>query len=1370
MNMLYRILIVVFIIGLSGCDNSSPSESELRSISGYIEDDIVPNANIVVTDVNGQEVGSVSANDEGLYTLEGLFEQGETYYIKASGILAGRDIIMNGVFIFDENNININVNPLTEIVYKLYLKGKTVALANKETLQYFGDIESSAAVNKRFLMDSLAYQGMKKNVESGIPLDSIENFIKEIELNTTNLRELVREKLVIIPASIFAEVNSAVEVKLNTVINENYEVIWIGLEQDNSTSSVQVVETPFVGDRVITVRVFDEGVLIQEASTTINFYKEGEPRDILIDDKDIEVVETIDDFSVTIPVGAGPEGIDKITVTNIDTGKDGAIRTIKLEPSGIVFSEPVILRIPYDLATIEDPSALYIERLEDDGTMEFLKAEVDYKNQELIIKTDHFSTLRIVKDEDKRELISSLLDIEDILFTTSGGFGIKLPGIHKGNFSELVYAMTRSDVLTDTAKARMQEFYDDGYRLKLDGFSNSYEKAFQYVLAEKTGSKEVELTKYEVLVDSLKKYRIAELILRYNISDMLKVPYKHFVYGSTTRSDFINEIVSVEKESWGLKDGFKATSNMALSNYKNVKSSAKSINKEYLAILENGFLATGAKFAFNAGYGYALNFAKKEIKQQLGKHLTNESLTHLQCFDYSDGSYMIGEDIVFSLNEEGEVSNENLGKLYEIVDFASDMQLDYATVASIPSDLSHEQLIFMECVYRKNQLLRDDTTLTGEFITGGKALASKIIRVEIYKSLNKLYKMVSEGKVSEYNSILKILNYSKTELEEYKDYLKALAFANAETIITSIIIEKKLIDGESYSEMKGSDPEFFKDFTTKKEAFIKFRRFYIERELRASFSETGKKVKIFTPKDFQSLKFALDKKYMEYFSLDLVSLDIKSIGLEAKLSEDGIIHNYYESIGDFESINPKKYNIKLEDFTFNNETEKYEITLGELFGTLDIPSTSYLDINLAVTFTYKDTKYSREKVLKIIIDEEGGPEIETVAKGELKVVVTDSMLTEIQGVEVKAGDSLCVTDLSGICALKNLIPSEYDVSVYKEGYLAEHKISFIDVGINKELGFTLEEYDTESTSILDVSAVRSEVNSLEFNFYISSLGGDDIEVDFGDGTILKGAIVSILSGKSYITHEYTSTGVKSVTIKVINSSTDEILEKRLTVYPTSSSKIVDVVFLVDLSGSYGSSLDNFKSQSVQIAGGFSSLGADVRIGLASFDEFPEYANSDDFAYNEDHSLTYNVESFNYAVNNLSLKWGGDGPESQLEGLYQIATSFNWNDRAEKYIFIATDASFHNSDEEPEYPGPGYKKTLESLKEKGITVIGLNRGSAEILDVTTVTTDTGGVVFNLDSASSDIVDKIVSFSETREVVSRGIFSRVTVGEVIQGEVN
>lgn len=1375
------VMATLFALVFSGCSDGgdgsqTPTGNGTASsvtISGYAEDDPISNANVTLYDNSGNIIETVKTDENGLYSLDAALEKDAVYFIKMVGVLNDDNITMNSVFIFDENSTTVNINPLTEMVYQLHENNNSISLAdrNKAVLSYFGIVESDSVVGTRFKMDSTVYKGMKKLAGSGIPLNVIEDFIKDIENSTTDLRAMVLDSIEIIPSVTSSEVNSSIEFTLNRTISKSYEVRWIGLEQDATDSSNQSLASLYSGDKTIAVKVYNKESLISEDSVKVNFYKVEAPHDIVVADNTIDTNVTIEDIKVSIPKGSLPAGVDKITVTNIDTGSADSLKTLKLEPSGTIFSSPVEIRIPYDLSTVIDPSTLFIERVEDDGSLEILKPTIDYKTQELIIKTDHFSTITIRKDVDDREYVSeTYLDIEDDLFTTSGEFGIKLSSMSDTNFGSLVYDMTRKDILNDAAKARMTEFYNDGYHLKIDGFNSSYEKAFRYVLAEKANTKSVDMTKYEILVDSLKKFRLVELLERYRYSDMLKIPYKHLVYGSTTRSDFINEILRVESEEYGLNKGFKASSNIALENYNNLESAVQSINSGYLSVLENGFLATGSKFVVGGLWGYGIEYISGEVKSELGKHFTNKSLTHMQCFEVIDGAYWIGDDLQFALNDDGTVTDYNLGALDNIIDFASDMATDYGSVEALGGTLSNDQLNFMECVYRKNELLEEDTTLGGDFMSGGKAIASKMIRIEIHKSLENLYKMIREGNVQEYNTVLKVLNFNKTELEEYSDHLRAVAFANAEPIISSIMIEKKLIDGDTLKDMRVEDADFLSSPKMKKEAFVKFLKYYKSRDLRSTTAESSDKLQVYSLDEFKNFKLSIDEKYINDFSLDRLSLDINTIDLTKKASSGDIVESYYESASELRNFVLTASDVKKEDYTYNSVTKKYEITLGDLFSSIDVNNPAYLDIKLYINMTYKTKKLYLEKSIEFIADDTDDIVVEPVVRGGFKIIVTNETSSVLEGVLVEVGGMTCITDSTGSCTIQNLIPSEYEVSLLKEGYLPNYKNSFIDVGVTKELEFTLKEYDVAASLVLDVSAIRSEVNPLEYSFYISALGDDlTLEINYGDDTNTSGSITSLLSGGSYITHKYSISGVKNISVRITDSD-GESLTKDLKAYPVNSDKVVEVVFLVDLSGSYGSSLANFKTQAIEIANGFTTLGSDVRVGLASFDEFPSYAGETDFAYREDYKLTYDFDAFNYSVDSLVLEWGGDGPESQLEGLYQVAETFNWNDSSEKYIFIATDASFHNSDVEPDYPGPGYKATLAALKAKGITVIGLNRGSSEIEDVTTITNDTSGTVFNLDSSSSDIVEKILDFAETREVLSRSLVRERVVGSTIQGNSN
>ena len=190
---------------------------------------------------------------------------------------------------------------------------------------------------------------------------------------------------------------------------------------------------------------------------------------------------------------------------------------------------------------------------------------------------------------------------------------------------------------------------------------------------------------------------------------------------------------------------------------------------------------------------------------------------------------------------------------------------------------------------------------------------------------------------------------------------------------------------------------------------------------------------------------------------------------------------------------------------------------------------------------------------------------------------------------------------------------------------------------------------------------------------------------------------------------------------------------------------VDIMFLVDISGSYYDDLTIFKDKANEIMAAFEAAGQDVQVSLASFSDFPisPYGSSMDYAFRLDQPLTNDFSLVTTAINNLTILSGSDYPESQLEGLFQSADNgTGWRDGALPIIFLATDADFHNSDDEIAYPGHGLSETVDTLVSKGIKVFGLQSGGS-ISDVIEIANLTDGSVFNLSSNSAEIVAAIES---------------------------
>jgi hypothetical protein len=225
------------------------------------------------------------------------------------------------------------------------------------------------------------------------------------------------------------------------------------------------------------------------------------------------------------------------------------------------------------------------------------------------------------------------------------------------------------------------------------------------------------------------------------------------------------------------------------------------------------------------------------------------------------------------------------------------------------------------------------------------------------------------------------------------------------------------------------------------------------------------------------------------------------------------------------------------------------------------------------------------------------------------------------------------------------------------------------------------------------------------------------------------------------------------------------VEKTVTL-PVIPPKL-DLVLIVDLSGSYWDDLPNIKSKAPNIFTGIRASVSDSQFGLATFVDFPFYVWGDpywgDYAYSLDQNLTTDQSTWLVAVNAMNTRNGYDEPESQYEALYQAATGMgreisgytipagqnpDWRDGVTRVIAITTDASFHNSGDGGgpfPYPGASRDDTVAALNSQGIKVIAIKApGSTTQMD--DVANATGGAVTYTGSTSAEIVSAILGALE------------------------
>ena len=140
---------------------------------------------------------------------------------------------------------------------------------------------------------------------------------------------------------------------------------------------------------------------------------------------------------------------------------------------------------------------------------------------------------------------------------------------------------------------------------------------------------------------------------------------------------------------------------------------------------------------------------------------------------------------------------------------------------------------------------------------------------------------------------------------------------------------------------------------------------------------------------------------------------------------------------------------------------------------------------------------------------------------------------------------------------------------------------------------------------------------------------------------------------------------------------------------------LDVVFLIDSTGSMADEIHRIKANLESIARQVSNLPAnpDLRFGMVSYrDRGDEYVT-------RLYPFDGNVRRFSEAIQNLEASGGDDYPESLNQALHEAVNNMGWRENAIRLIFLIADAPPHL-----DYPqDKDYATEMMRAQEKGIKV-------------------------------------------------------------------
>jgi VCBS repeat-containing protein len=182
---------------------------------------------------------------------------------------------------------------------------------------------------------------------------------------------------------------------------------------------------------------------------------------------------------------------------------------------------------------------------------------------------------------------------------------------------------------------------------------------------------------------------------------------------------------------------------------------------------------------------------------------------------------------------------------------------------------------------------------------------------------------------------------------------------------------------------------------------------------------------------------------------------------------------------------------------------------------------------------------------------------------------------------------------------------------------------------------------------------------------------------------------------------------------------------------------LDLAFVIDTTGSMGSTIDAVKSQVDAVADQLAASTSSYRIAVTSFRDQPSYTGDpNDYASRVDQPFTTDTGAIKTAVDGLTASGGGDTPESAYSGI-EAAIGLPWRPGVKKEIIVFTDAPPH--DPEPISGLTASKVVSDALAVDPAVVNVVNAGDASALS--TVTDGTGGSMVS--ATDSDTVGAAIS---------------------------
>jgi Mg-chelatase subunit ChlD len=209
------------------------------------------------------------------------------------------------------------------------------------------------------------------------------------------------------------------------------------------------------------------------------------------------------------------------------------------------------------------------------------------------------------------------------------------------------------------------------------------------------------------------------------------------------------------------------------------------------------------------------------------------------------------------------------------------------------------------------------------------------------------------------------------------------------------------------------------------------------------------------------------------------------------------------------------------------------------------------------------------------------------------------------------------------------------------------------------------------------------------------------------------------------------------------------LETGWALRPGVGSSGVDLMVVMDTTGSMGSTIAGAKESALEIAQKITS-NYNGRVGLV---QFRDASDSPDVSL--ELALTGDVDEFATAIEGLSASGGGDTPEAQLAGistaLEGTSSGNDWRRGGTKLLAVFTDAP--GKDPDPILGITREQVIQRALEIDPVGIYGVNVGGSSSVAswMQPLADGTGGAIINGTSGVTEAFDKLLTQSAMRPVV-------------------